>query len=278
MTSLEIICVGNELLIGKILNTNARWLARRATIMGITVKRIIVVGDDLEEVASAIRESLARKPRFIITTGGLGPTFDDKTLEGIAKALGRELILNDKALQMIKTKYRAYVKSGETEMTPHRTKMAMLPEGSEPLPNPVGTAPGVMLDAGNTIIFALPGVPAEMESIFEGSISAVLKRESGGMTFYETSMYVEDMMESTLAPLIDATMQDNPYIYIKSHPSGSEDNPRIEIHFSTVAKDSSLAKGRIGKAMIQLSELINKRGGRVKVQAPPRKAYSPKCS
>ncbi|MEM3162014.1 MAG: nicotinamide mononucleotide deamidase-related protein [Candidatus Bathyarchaeia archaeon] len=281
MVPLEIICVGNELLIGKILNTNARWLARRATSLGITVKRITVVEDDVDEIASAVREALARKPRFIITTGGLGPTFDDKTLEGIAKALNKELKLNEKALQMIKAKYKAYAENGETEiveMTPHRTKMAMLPEGAEPLPNPVGTAPGVMLDAGSTILFALPGVPAEMEAICEESISTILIKESGGMTFYETSMYVEGIMESTLAPLIDITMQDNPHVYIKSHPSGSETNPRIEIHFSTVAKDSNLAKGRIGKAMIQLSELINNKGGRIKVQVPSRKAYSSKGS
>lgn len=280
MVSLEIICVGNELLIGKTLNTNAQWLARRATSSGIKVKRITVIGDDVDEIASALMEALARKPRFIITTGGLGPTFDDKTLEGIAKALNKELRLNEKALQIVKAKYEACAKGGEeiVEMTPHRIKMAMLPEGAEPLPNPVGTAPGVMIEAGSTILFALPGVPAEMEAIFEKSISAVLRKESRGMSFYETSIYVEGIMESTLAPLIDITMGDNPHVYIKSHPSGSEDNPRIEIHFSTVAEDSSVAKGRIGKAMIQLSELINNKGGRIKVHAPSRKAYSSKGS
>ncbi|MGB9853532.1 MAG: molybdopterin-binding protein, partial [Candidatus Bathyarchaeales archaeon] len=145
---IEIVCIGNELLIGKTLNTNAQWLAKRATSLGITVKRITVVGDEVEEIANAIREALQRKPRFLITTGGLGPTFDDKTLEGIAKALNRKLELNQKALQMVKEKYEAYAKAGkieEVEMTPHRVKMAMLPEGAEPLQNPVGTAPGVIM-------------------------------------------------------------------------------------------------------------------------------------
>ena len=76
---MEIVCVGNELLIGKTLNTNAHWLARRATSLGIMVKRITVVADDVDEIAKVILEALKRKPRFIITTGGLGPTFDDKT-------------------------------------------------------------------------------------------------------------------------------------------------------------------------------------------------------
>jgi len=92
---MEIICIGNELLIGKTLNTNATWLAKRATSLGITVKRITIVRDEIEEIADVIREVLQRKPRFIITTGGLGPTFDDKTLEGIAKALNRKLEVNE---------------------------------------------------------------------------------------------------------------------------------------------------------------------------------------
>jgi molybdenum cofactor synthesis domain-containing protein len=266
-TQVEIICVGNELLIGKTLNTNAQWLAKRAVSLGATVRRITVVGDDVDEIASAVREALERKPRFIITTGGLGPTFDDKTLEGVAKALNRNLVLNSKALQMVKEKYEEYAEAGRldsAELTPHRVKMAMLPEGAEPLPNPVGTAPGVRLEMGGTIIIALPGVPAEMEAIFENSVVELVKKETGDLTFFETSIYVDDIMESTLAPLIDITMRDNPYVYIKSHPKGEEKKPHIEIHFSTTAKDSKVAKDRLGKAIVQLSELIKEKGGKVK--------------
>jgi len=265
---MEIICVGNELLIGKTLNTNAQWLAKRATSLGIMVKRMTVIGDEVEEIACAIREALQRKPRFIIATGGLGPTFDDKTLEGIAKALNRKLELNQKALQMIKEKYEAYAKAGkieEVEMTPHRVKMAMLPEGAEPLSNPVGTAPGVMVKVEDTFLFALPGVPSEMEAIFDKYVVTMLKKEAGEATFFETSIYADGIMESTLAPLIDLTMHDNPYVYIKSHPRGEEKKPHIEIHLSTTAKDSKTAKDRLGKTIIQLSELIRKKGGKVKV-------------
>ncbi|MEM2609951.1 MAG: molybdopterin-binding protein, partial [Candidatus Bathyarchaeia archaeon] len=167
---MEIICVGNELLIGKTLNTNAQWLAKRATSLGVTLKRITVVGDDVDEIACAVREALGRKPRFIITTGGLGPTFDDKTLEGIAKAINRRLELNEKALEMVRKKYEEYAKARKInaiEMTAHRIKMAQLPEGAEPLPNPVGTAPGVLVRIGGTDLIALPGVPSEMEAIFD---------------------------------------------------------------------------------------------------------------
>lgn len=265
---MEIVCVGNELLIGKTLNTNAQWLARRATSLGVIVKRIIVVGDDVEEIASTIREALQRKPRFIITTGGLGPTFDDKTLEGIAKALNRKLVLNEKALKMVEEKYEVYAKEGKfdkLEMTPPRVKMATLPEEAEPLPNPIGTAPGVLLKVDGTYLIALPGVPSEMETIFEESVATLLRKEAGDVMFFEASIYIEGVMESTLAPMIDEVMRSNPYVYIKSHPKAEEKKPHIEIHLSTTARDSETAKNRLGKAIIQLSELIKAEGGRVKV-------------
>ncbi|MEM3769885.1 MAG: nicotinamide mononucleotide deamidase-related protein [Candidatus Bathyarchaeia archaeon] len=266
---MEIICVGNELLIGKTLNTNAQWLAKRATSLGIAVKRITVVGDDVGEIACAVREALGRIPRFIITTGGLGPTFDDKTLEGIAKAMNCKLELNEKALEMVRRKYEEYAKAGKisaVEMTPHRVKMAKLPEKAEPLFNPVGTAPGVLVRIGGTDLIALPGVPSEMEAIFDEHVVKLLRKEAGNVAFFEASIYADGMMESALAPLIDIAMHDNPYVYIKSHPRGAEKKPHIEIHLSTTAKDSKTAKDRIGKTIIQLSELIKEKGGKVKLK------------
>ena len=81
MAFVEIVCIGTELLIGKTLNTNAQWLAKRVTSLGLSVRRITNIGDDINEMSSALREAVQRDPRFLITTGGLGPTFDDKTLE-----------------------------------------------------------------------------------------------------------------------------------------------------------------------------------------------------
>lgn len=269
LCQVEIICVGNELLIGKTLNTNAHWIAKRATLLGATVRRITVVGDDVNEIADAVNDAIRRKMRFIIMTGGLGPTFDDKTLEGIAKALNRDLKVNEKALNMVKEKYEAYLMEGRierVELTQPRVKMATLPEGAEPLRNPLGTAPGVMVNVNGTFLIALPGVPKEMEAIFEESVVPMLKRESGGVTFFETSMYVDGIVESALAPLIDKVMRDNPYVYIKSHTRGEGEKPYIEIHLSTTTESSKTAKDYMGKAIIQLSELVKGEGGRVRLR------------
>ena len=138
---IEIVSVGTELLIGKTLNTNAQWLAKRATTLGLKVNRVTAVGDDVDEISNIIREALQRGSSFILITGGLGPTFDDKTLEGIAKAVERELKVHDLALRMVKEKYRKYVEEGrmeKAELTPPRVKMAKLPEGSSRCPIPWG--------------------------------------------------------------------------------------------------------------------------------------------
>ena len=99
--NLEIICIGNELLIGKIKDTNAHYLAKQATQLGANVTRVTVIQDTIEEISGAINEAIARKPQFIVTTGGLGPTFDDKTLQGLAKALNLKLEVNPKALAFV---------------------------------------------------------------------------------------------------------------------------------------------------------------------------------
>ena len=264
---IEIICVGNELLIGKTLNTNAQWLAKRATTLGLNARRITIVGDDVDEISSAVREAIQRNPSFLITTGGLGPTFDDKTLEGIAKALECKLEINEKALTMVKEKYRKYAEEGKmekAELTSPRVKMAKLPEGAKPLSNPVGTAPGVVVEHEGTTIVALPGVPSEMKAIFGESVASLLKQVAGDVTFFETNIEVTGVIESEMAPLIDRVMHDNPYVYIKSHPKGAERIPRIEFHFSTTAKKSGVARKRVSKAFVQLSELIQKKGGKIR--------------
>jgi molybdenum cofactor synthesis domain-containing protein len=263
---MELISVGNELLIGKVLNTNAQWLSKRATTLGITVKRITVLPDNVDETASAIRETLKRKPQFVLTTGGLGPTFDDKTLESVAKALKRKLEVNQEALQMVKEKYKAYAartRSQDVELTQPRVKMATIPENATPIHNPVGTAPAVRIDLEETVLIALPGVPREMEAIFEETVAPLLRQASRGKVFLEESLYVVGIMESVLAPLIDEAMHDNPEIYIKSHPKGEEKKPHMEIHFSTTAANEQEAQENLHKAVAQLSELITRSNGKI---------------
>jgi nicotinamide-nucleotide amidase len=263
---MEIICIGNELLIGKTVNTNAQWIAKQTTAFGASVKRVTVVADEVSEIAESVREALKRKPKFVITTGGLGPTFDDKTLEGVAEALNRRLLVNSDALAMVEEKYKAYAKEKRTdpvELTQARVKMATLPENAEPVLNPIGTAPGIRVNVNQTVLISLPGVPSEMKAIFNGCVVPLIKEASGGSSFYEDSVFVEGVMESGLAPLIDRVMRDNAGVYVKSHPKGKESMPHIEVHFSVVADDGSAAVERLRRAVLQLSDFVGDVGGSV---------------
>lgn len=96
--------------------------------------------------------------------------------------------------------------------------MATLPEKIDPVPNPIGTAPGMRVDLEDTILFALPGVPVEMEAIFNETIAPLIKHIVGNNGFCERSLFVDNLMESSLAPLIDKVMGDNEQVYVKSHP------------------------------------------------------------
>ncbi len=262
--TVEILSIGEELLIGKIPNTNAQFLSKRITTLGGKVTRHVVVGDDQSRIAEAVNESLARHPSFLITTGGLGPTFDDKTLEGIARAVGKPLDLHPEAFKMVKEKYDSLsAQRGQTiELTPARMKMAKLPEGSTPLRNPVGTAPGVLLGARDVTLIALPGVPPEMEAIFDESVAPMIRRLSDAL-FYEENWRLDGVYESELAPLIDQAMRISPLVYVKSHPRREEGRSHIELHLSTSAKSLDEGRARVEQCREALSQLVAKSGGRL---------------
>jgi len=268
---IEIICVGNELLIAKIENTNAHWLAKQTTELGANLKRITVIPDVIEEIATCILEAKERKSQFIITTGGLGPTFDDKTFQGIAKALNQKLTVNQKALEMVKQKCIEYARKRqmptEIELTPPRVKMATMPEKTEPVTNPIGTAPALCVDIEGTVLFALPGVPMEMEAIFNQTIAPKIKQAVGTNVFCERSIFADNIMESRLAPLIDTVMKDNIGVYVKSHPLRSENKPHVELHLTMMACRKQKPSEILLKAEKQLSSLIEANGGTVHTQA-----------
>ncbi len=262
---IDIICIGNELLIGKIKDSNAYYLVKQATQIGANVKRVTVIQDTVQEIANTIKEAIARKPQFIVTTGGLGPTFDDKTLQGIAKALNRELEINPNALTTVKQKCVEYAQkrglSIEIELMPPTIKMATLPKNTNVVNNPVGTAPGVRVDVEKTVLFALPGVPVEMEAIFTETIVPLISQAVGTEVFCERSIFLDNIFESRLAPLIDKVMNDNDGVYVKSHPMRSENKPHLELHLTIIASQEQNPSEKLLKAAKQLAVLIEENGG-----------------
>jgi len=228
----EIVAIGNELLIGKTLDTNSHWLAVQISRLGGVLRRVTTVRDRHEEIRSAIGNALSRRPDFLLTLGGLGPTHDDITLSSVAQLLKRRLVLNPAAFEMLRTRYLERF-GPAVKLTPPRLKMARFPEGATPLPNPVGTAPAPCLVVRGTIMIALPGVPNEMRAIFKGSVVPMIESVGTKHRFYEHSLLLRGIPESSLSPKIDEVMRKHRQVFIKSHPKGIEKDgsARIELHF-----------------------------------------------
>ncbi|CAD5244183.1 molybdopterin-binding protein [Thermococcus camini] len=197
----EILTIGDELLTGNTVDSNSAFIAQKLTERGYWVRRKTTVGDDVEEIKTAVREILARKPEVIIISGGLGPTHDDVTMLAVAEAIERKLVLCEECLERIRKFYRELYEKGlidNPELNEARKKMAYLPEGAEPLENTEGAAPGAYIEHGGVKIFVLPGMPREMKAMLEEEVMQRL----GERRFIQRKLLAEITDESKLAPIL----------------------------------------------------------------------------
>jgi len=195
-TGAEVICVGTELLLGDILNTNAHFLARELAQLGIPHYFQTVVGDNMARLHQAIAIACDRAS-ILIFTGGLGPTPDDLTTEAIATFFDTPLMERPEVLEDITRKYAA---RGRT-MAPSNRKQALLPDGADVLPNPLGTAPGLLWEPRpNLALMTFPGVPSEMQAMWRETAVPFLKQRGYGQSLIHSRMLrFWGIAESTLA-------------------------------------------------------------------------------
>ena len=215
----EILSAGNEVLIGDVLDTNTNWLCTRVTALGGMVRRTVMLRDDVDAIGAELRGCLSRRPALVFTVGGLGPTSDDRTLEGVALGLGVSLKLHAEAERMVTTKYQEFYAAGYVpfpELNENRRKMARLPAGAQPLVNPIGGAPGVLCRSGDTRVVSLPGVPGELVAIVDESIGPLVTEIFGAARYEERSLEVELQDESAIADILRAAEQQHPSVYVKS--------------------------------------------------------------
>ena len=172
----EIIAVGTELLLGQIVNTNARDLAAGLSDCGVIVYYQTVVGDNPGRLKDAIKDAYKRVD-LVILTGGLGPTKDDLTKEIIAEYFGKKLVLHQPSLDRIK----GYFDRMGREMNETNEKQAYMPEGCIILENNCGTAPGLIIENGEKTAILLPGPPKEMNPMFENEVKPWLKEKTGSI-------------------------------------------------------------------------------------------------
>ncbi len=220
----EIICVGTEILLGHIVNTNATYISQKLAEIGINLYYHTVVGDNPERLSSTIKNSLKRSD-IVIATGGLGPTVDDITLETISKITHRPLILNRKELKRIKSRFSAI----GVPMPKSNIRQAYIPKGAIAISNKMGTAPGLIIESGRTersprrkVLIALPGVPLELMPMMEDTVIPYLKNRfySGGIIKSRTLRIVglgESKVNEEVLDLLK--MSGNVTVGIYAHPA-----------------------------------------------------------
>ncbi len=263
----EILLIGNELLVGKTRDANAYWLGKQIGSFGVSVTRVTIIRDDVKEIASAINEIMARRPSYVISSGGLGPTFDDVTIQGIADGFNKNLVLDEKALSWLKDRYDKLAKLGELPhldswLNESRKKMAYIPEGATALHNSAGAAPGVLIEAGAVRVFVLPGVPRELQAIFSEEIAPILQRENAGIMFHEFGFRLDGVGESTMSEKINALMKEvDERIWIKSHAKHDGKSYYVEMQISGYG-DAAFGKG-VGIVAERVRQMLVDLGGKI---------------
>jgi nicotinamide-nucleotide amidase len=278
--NIELLSIGNELLSGTIANTNAQWISSKISQAGGLVKRITTIGDSISEISAAAKESIQRSPDWLIVSGGLGPTYDDNTLQGLSTALGRELALDPEALEMLRKSYARNPSTRNYELDDIQLKMARIPRGSVPIQNPVGSAPSVIIKNTNTDnpnsktrIVCLPGVPKEMKAIFSNTIMPQVKITIGDYYFAESVIETIGISESILAPTLSSIVDSYPVdaIYLKTHPRGyrletsnkHKIKPKLNIQIVSKGKEKEKVKKRYNDILDALKSEIDRLGGKI---------------
>jgi len=255
-TPTEIVAVGRELLTGRTVDTNSAWIAARLTDLGAAVTRVVAVDDDPAAIAREIAGARERGTGLVITTGGLGPTLDDRTLAGVAAAFGRRLVEHGAALDFVARRYAELAAASAVAgaaLTPPRRKMACLPEGAEPIDNAVGTAPGVFLSDGAQALLALPGVPAEMRAVFDAALPRLRERLGAPAHVAEREVASGSGDESLITLAVERVMQAVPGVHLKSLATVFAPDCDLRVRLTARAATRAEAEARVARAAERLA-------------------------
>ncbi len=218
-TTAAAIVIGNEILSGKVLESNAAFLAKELRALGVSLERILTIPDDIPTIADTVRD-YAGKYDVVFTSGGVGPTHDDLTMEGIALGLGRPVVVDAVLVEKIR-------QFGDGEMTPPKLKMAQVPQGAEPIFEGDLAFPVVRVDN----IYILPGIP----ELFREKFLAIRKRFAVD-PFHLRVVFLR-LPESAIAAQLDATLAAFPDLMLGSYPKWSDSEYRVRVTLESKNED-----------------------------------------
>lgn len=247
----EILTIGDEILIGQIVNTNSVWIAQELNLSGIRVIHMASVSDDADAIVDALNAA-SKRADFVFVTGGLGPTKDDITKKTFATFLGAKLVMNANVLEDVDS---FFTKRGR-ELTEINRQQALVPEGCIVIRNKNGTAPGMWMQKDKTIFISMPGVPHEMKAMVSDWVLPKIKAENKLPHIYHKSVLTQGVGESALAELIepweDALAAKN--IKLAYLPQAGQ----VRLRLSTFGADPALLEKAVEEEIEKLRELAEK--------------------
>ena len=258
--NVEVIATGDELIYGRILDTNSNWIAKRVAEMGARLRRVTMIGDEPALIGSTLLNALKRDAHFIVITGGLGPSEDDLTVDSIGMALGRETFIDEEGAAKIEATYR---KRGITERSSidRGRRMARILIDSNPMQNPVGFAVGMKIDIGGKTVCTLPGVPSEMKGMFDAHVAPMIMSQTN--TVFVARTFNISMVWKEFFPLYRRMQGDYPDIYIKNAATPPvEDEDRDKVH--TIKVDFVLEARTFDEAEASMEAFIKVYRDRIK--------------
>jgi nicotinamide-nucleotide amidase len=246
----EVVAVGTELLLGQIPNTNAQWISQRLAEVGVDVLHHRVVGDNLERIGEALRESLDRAD-VVIVTGGLGPTGDDLTRDAIAEVLGVPMVRHPEIEHFLRERFAGFGR----EMPENNLRQADVPEGARAIMPTRGTAPGLAATVNGSRLYAVPGVPSEMREMMEGTILPDLRALSGA-TIVSRTIRCTGIGESRVAELLDDLFEASRNPTVAYLASVGEVKVRVTAKAATAAEAEALIEPVVDAIVARLGDVV----------------------
>jgi len=247
----EIICVGSELLLGDILNTNTRFLSRELASIGINIFHQSVIGDNHERLRDAIELALSRSD-ILITSGGLGPTYDDITKETVCEVMGSQLVYDEEVIEHIRS---FFIKRGRP-MTDNNLKQALVPKDGEVLHNENGTAPGLMIRKNGKLVFMLPGPPRELEPLYTSKVLPVLMSLNTDTVLVSKTVNVFGMGESSVEDALKELMTGSVNPTVAPYAKEGEVLLRVTASARNEREAAELIDGAIIKIKDKIGEYV----------------------
>ena len=260
--AIELFSIGTELVLGQIQDTNAHWIAQQILQIGGELRRVTMLRDDREEMSEALNSAVERETSLILTTGGLGPTPDDMTVEIISSLVGTKPVVSEETV----AEFRKRREMSENDpISEALMKMAIVPETAVVLQNPAGWAPCISVAYKASTFMMMPGPPREMKAVFETHVQPLIVERYRSEVI--TARVYVSMFEAEVSPLMQRVMENHPDVYLKAYVAlRKAEGGTMPVDLVSTSTDKADAERQLQLATDYFRELVVEAGKRFSIE------------